>query len=189
MAEPATRRLSYSEYLDLERDTDMRHEFLDGAAWAMSSGTPRHSAIKSNLLGILFGALRGSPCRPYDSDLKVRVVDSGFATYPDLTIICGPLEPHAEDRNAATNPTVLIEVLSKHTEAWDRGGKFLEVRHIATLRHYLLVSQDTRRVEHLERQEAGAWRLTIHGPGELVTVDAIATEIAVNEIYERLPEP
>lgn len=184
MAEPAHRRLTYAAYLALERETDVRHEFLDGEAWAMAGGSIRHSGIKSNV-ALAFGiALRGGPCRFYDSDLKVRVPETGLATYPDLAVICGGPERHPEDRNAATNPALLVEVLSKATESWDRGGKFAHYRKLPSLKHYVLVSQDSEVVEHYARQDDGSWRLTEHT--DLLPV--LGVEIPIEGFFRDLPD-
>src|SRR5215203_2949758 len=135
MAELARKRLTYAEYIQLERETETRHEFLEGQVWAMSGGTARHSRIKMNLGALLSSALANGECQPYDSDWKIRVPETGFATYPDLSVICGGIERHPEDENAATNPAVVVEVLSDSTEAWDRGTKFEHLGQIPSLRH------------------------------------------------------
>lgn len=188
MAEAARKRLSYAEYLALERETDVRHEFLDGQVWAMAGGTPQHSAIKTNIATLFRDALRGTSCRPYDSDLKVRVGATGLATYPDLTVICGRLERDTEDTNAAVNPVLIVEVLSKDTERWDRGGKFGHYRKLPSLRHYLLVSQTEVCVEHFERQESGLWLFGEHGLGDMVRLGGLDIELRVDPIYEDLPD-
>ena len=187
VAAPQKIRLSYAEYLELERQTDTRHEFFDGEAWAMSGGTIRHSAIKTNLTVALAAALGKGPCRAYDSDLKVRVLATGLATYPDLTIVCGPVERHPEDRNALSNPSTVIEVLSKGTEGWDRGGKFMHMQQVPSLRYYLLVNVDDRRVELFTRGE-GAWSYTVHGPGERVPLSDLGVSLEVDALYLDLPE-
>ena len=188
MAEPARKPLTYDEYLAIERETDIRHQFLDGEVWAMAGGTVRHSGIKMNVGGLFFAALQGKPCRPYDSDLKIRIPETGLATYPDLAIICGPPVVDVEDHNAATNPTVLVEVLSKDTEAWDRGGKFLHYRRLDSLQHTLLVSQDAALIELFTRMDDGTWRLSEHGPGQQVALPAIDVAIEVDAVFSDLPE-
>lgn len=180
--------LSYTDYLALERALDARHEYLNGEAWMMTGGTIRHSAVKTNLTGIAFSALRGRPCRPYDSDLKVRVLDSGLTTYPDLAVVCGPPAVHPEDPHALTNPTLLAEVLSESTEAWDRGGKFAHYRRIPTLRYYLLINVRPSLIELFTRMDDGSWRLTEHGPGSSVSLPEIGVVIPVDEVYRDLPE-
>jgi len=181
-------RLTYAEYLALERETDLKHEFLDGEAWAMAGGTPRHAALQNNVSTLLRVGLASRPCRPYASDLKVRVLDTGLATYPDVAVICGAPERDPEDRNAATNPVLLVEVLSDSTEAWDRGGKFAHYRRIPSLRHYVLVSQDPVRIEHFLRQVDGTWVLREHGSGDTVALDDLGVSLDVNAVYADLPE-
>lgn len=187
MAETARKRLTYLEYVDLERATDHRHEFLDGQARAMAGGSLRHSRIKVNVIGELRTALRGSPCRPYDSDLKLIVPATGLVTYPDAAVICGQPERHPDDPHAATNPALVVEVLSPSTEAWDRGGKFEHLGELPSLRHYLLVSQDRVRVT-LHTRRDGAWELTRYGAGERVTLEGIGVSLSVDALYEDLPD-
>ena len=188
MTAPTHTGLTYAAYLRLERETDTRYEFLDGQVWAMSGGTARHSAIKVNLVALLRGALRDGPCRPYDSDWKIRVPESGLATYPDVSVICGGIERHPEDENAATNPVLIVEVLSDSTEAWDRGTKFEHVSQIPSLRHYVLVSHDQAHVELYTRKPGDRWELVRYRAGEQVPLDAIGVTIAVDEIYRDLPD-
>ena len=188
MAEPARKlSLSYEDYLAIEDEAAVRHEFLDGEVFAMAGGTIRHSALKSRLLGQAYAALRGRPCEAYDADLKLRVPETGLASYADLAVICGPPVPDAEDPNAATNPVLLAEVLSPSTEAWDRGGKFLHYQKLPTLRHYLLIDPNRPGIEHYERLEDGAWRYRFIGPGGVVA--ALDVQIAVDELFADLPEP
>lgn len=181
-----THALTYAEYLELERSTDMRHEYLAGEAWMMSGGTPRHAGIKTNLTTTVATALVRTPCRAYDADLKIRVVATGLATYPDLSVICGGLEIHPEDPNAGTNPTALFEVLSPSTEAWDRGGKFQHAQQIPSLRHYVLVSQDEPLVEVYTRSEGG-WLYTTHRAGEQIALAGLGATLAVDDLYLKLP--
>ena len=180
--------MSYADYLALEASTGLRHEFLDGEAWMMTGGTVRHSAVKSNLMIALGGALRGRPCRAYDSDLKVRVAHSGLATYPNLAVICGEIARHPDDRHALTNPTLLAEVLSDSAEAWDRGGKFAHYRTIASLRYYLRVNVNTSMIELFTRLDDGSWRLTEHRPGGELALPALGVALPVDEVYRDLPE-
>lgn len=135
------------------------------------------------------GALLGDgPCQPYDSDLKVRNPATGLATCPDLTVICGPLQRHPDDRNAVTNPAVWFEVLSPSTEAWDRGAKFAHVRELDSLQAYVLVSATAARVEVYTRGEGDAWILRAYGPGTTALVPTLAGGIDVDRLYRNLPE-
>lgn len=180
--------LSYADYLTLERETDLRHEFLGGEAWAMAGGTLRHSKVMTNLTVAFGAALRGRRCQPYNSESKIHIVDTGLFTYPDLSVICGQPHRSPEDRNAATNPTLLAEVLSASTEGWDRGGKFAHYRQIPTLRYYLLVSVDEVRVELFTREADGRWMLSEHLAGGVVPLPELDVTLAVDELYLDLPE-
>ena len=152
-------RLSESDYLELERAAEFKSEFFEGEMFAMAGGTPQHSLIATNL-GREFGnRLIGSPCTPYNTDLRIKVEATGLCTYPDLSAICGPLQFAAGTDDTVVNPTVLAEVLSDSTEAYDRGKKFEHYRQIPALQEYLLVSQKEPRIEQFIRQGDGRWLL------------------------------
>ena len=175
--------VSYAEYLAVEAESDLRWEWVDGQMWAMAGGTPAHSAIGTNITGLLHSALRGRPCRPYNADLRLRVPASGLAFHPDVAVVCGPLVLDTEDPNAATNPTVLVEVLSKSTERLDRFDKFLHYRKLPSFRDYLLISQTEARVQHFRRNADGTWQLTEYTAGETVPITSIDVVLAVDEVY------
>lgn len=181
-------RYTYAEYLALERRTDQRHEYFDGEMFLMAGGTPRHAKVLSNANVALGAALGDRPCQAFSSDLKIRMPATGLATYPDLSVICGPLERHPEDRNVATNPTLIVEVLSESTEVWDRTRKFFHYQQLPSLRHYLLVSHDEPRVEHYERAEAGAWTYRVFGPGDVVPLSILGISLPVDALYKNLPD-
>lgn len=188
MAEPARKvHLSYQDLLALEKETGLRHEYVNGEAWAMAGGTITHSAIMGNLYVAFRNALRGRPCRPYNSEYKIRIPETGLATYPDVSIICGPAIEEPGFPNAGINPVLLAEVLSETTEAWDRGGKFAHYRRLPTLQHYLLVSQEPRRVELFTRGPDNTWTLTEFGPGSQVPLPTLGISVPVDELYEDLP--
>ena len=120
------------EYLELERKSEERHEFLDGFIYAMAGESPEHGIACVNLVGQLHPQLRGKPCQIFSKDMKVRsgpiprgrYAKKGLFSYPDLLVVCGELEFHDKHRDVLLNPTVIIEVLSPTTEAFDRGEKF-----------------------------------------------------------------
>lgn len=189
MTEPA-RKLTYTfaEYLAMEAGSDTKHEYLDGEIYAMAGGTPEHSALAANTIGELIVALRGRPCRVYTSDLRIRVRATGLGTYPDASVVCGPLELDPEDKNTVTNPVVLVEVLSESTEAYDRGEKFRHYRRIPSLRDYLLVSQDEALIEHYTRNDDGTWTLHEVRPPESVRL-SIGCELPVAAIFRNPLQP
>jgi Uma2 family endonuclease len=139
---PAHRvKYNFADYLALEASSNVKHEFLDGQIYGMTGGTPERAALKAAVTGLLFGQVRGGKCRVHDSDLRVRVLETGLATYPDVTVVCGPRELDPADSNTVTNPTLIVEVLSHSTEEYDRGDKFEHYKRVPTLMQYVLVSQ------------------------------------------------
>jgi len=151
-------RLTESEYLERERLADYKSEFFDGEVFAMSGGTPPHSQIAANLISEFNSKLKGRPCVVYTSDLRLKVEATGLLTYPDFSVICGPLQFAEGTDDTVVNPRLVGEVLSDSTEAYDRGKKFENYRQMPSLREYLLVSQKEARIEQspAKRTEAGS---------------------------------
>jgi len=176
--------MSYAEYLAREAESEVKHEYLRGGVFAMAGGTPEHAALALAVGAELIAALRGRPCRAYSSDLRVRIEATDLSTYPDLSVVCGQLETSKIDPHAATNPCLLVEVLSDSTEAHDRGQKFAHYRRIPSLREYLLVSQVEPRLEVYTKNDAGQWVLREAGPGEQLTLSSIeGVVLDVDTIY------
>lgn len=182
--------MTYDQYLALVESSETKYEYVNGEAFSMAGGTPRHSAICANVGGALWTALRGKPCRAYQSDLRVRVEATGLSTYPDVTIVCGPVETSAKDRLAAINPRVIIEVTSEATEAFDRGGKFQHYQSISSLSDYLVVSSDRVRIDHYRRQGDGSWLLSPIGPvaPRATRIDPIEATLALDDVYAQLDD-
>lgn len=177
---------TYAEYLALEASSNIKHEFLGGQIYAMAGGTPEHAALAAAVIGLLFPQLRGGGCRAYDADLRVRT-PSGLATYPDVTVICGPSERHDLDPQAVTNPTLIIEVLSRSTEEYDAGDKFEHYKTLQSLRQYVLVSYRERSVKVWTREDAD-WRPVTIREGQTVEL-LVHARIDVGELYESAAEP
>jgi Uma2 family endonuclease len=178
------RILSPQEYLAQERLADFRSEYHRGETFAMAGGSPPHSLIKANTVAELRRAVRGGPCRAYDSDLRILVSANGLFTYPDASVICGKVELSALDDKTATNPTVLAEVLSESTEAYDRGTKFELFSQIPSLREYLLIAQDRPTVERRSRNPDGGWTpKVVTGLDATLDLDSIGATISLAEIY------
>jgi Uma2 family endonuclease len=179
-AEP---EMTYDEYVRLEEASDEKHEYLRGRVVAMAGASPEHAALTASLIATLHLALRGRPCRVYSGDLRVRVDETDMTTYPDVTVVCGSLTTSVVDPIAATNPTVIVEVLSPSTEAHDRGAKFAHHRRLASLREYVLVAQDEPRVEVYRRNDTGHFELHEAGAGERIEVASLAVTLVVDELY------
>jgi Uma2 family endonuclease len=176
--------MTYAEYLAAEAVSEVRHEYLNGEVWAMAGGTPEHAALAAAMARELGVALRGKPCRTFSSDLRVRVVETGLSTYPDLAVVCGQLATAADDEDAAVNPVLLVEVLSPTTEGYDRGAKAAHYRRIPALREYVLVSQSEPRIEVHRRTEGGRWELLEARPGESIELSSLGVRLDVAAIYE-----
>jgi len=173
---------SYEDYLALEQATDQRHEWLDGQVYAMAGGTPGHGELAIAVGAELRGFALACGCRVFSSDVKVRVLATGLVTYPDLSVVCGALQTSPEDRNAVTNPALLVEVLSDGTEKYDRGERFAHYRHLPTLKDYVLVSQHTRRIEVYSR-EGDHWALRIAEAGQSVALTAMEGSLSIDRVY------
>jgi len=177
--------ISAEQYLEIERFSETRHEFLDGVVYAMAGESPDHSTICYNLSGITHAQLSSKPCRGFSPNMKVRAGIGGLYAYPDLMIVCGEAKFHDEQGDVLLNPTVIFEVLSPSTEKYDRGEKFRRYRtEIESLQDYVLVSQDQFRVEHHHREADGAWSQTeAIAKDAVVVLKSIDCTIPLTEVY------
>lgn len=183
-ASASCRHYTLEDYLGVEEMSSVRHEFLDGQIFAMAGGTPEHAALSAAALVLLGSKLRGGPCRPYSADLRIRVLASGLATYPDAAVICGDVARDPASPTHVTNPRVLVEVLSPSTEEYDRGEKREHYQQIEALREYVLIAQDRRRVEVFVRDSAGAWEHRVHGSGDAVELPSLELTFSTDELYD-----
>jgi Uma2 family endonuclease len=176
---------TYEEYLAYERDSALKHEFDDGEIFAMAGGSPRHSALASRISAALENT-RPAGCTAFQSDMRVRVLATGKATYPDASMVCGPIEIDAADRSATTitNPTLLVEVLSPTTEDVDRGTKWRDYQLIPSLQEYVLISQEPR-VEIYRRIASGNWEYLDVREGVATLASGVTLDLA--KLYENLP--
>ena len=180
------RRYTIAEYLAMEEKATDRHEFHDGEILAMSGGTYRHSRTNTNLLVALGTRLRGTPCEPLDSNMRVRITGRRSYLYPDISIVCGGPQFDLDDpkRTTITNPRIVVEVLSDSIELYDRGAKFSLYREIPSLQQYVLVSQHEPLVEAYLRQAEGAWLLNpIKGMASSLLLPSVNLGIPLAEIY------
>jgi len=180
-------RVSSAEYLALERAAETKHELVNGEIVAMSGASLVHNLIAMNLGSLLRDLLAAKPCVVLSSDQRVHVPATGLFAYPDLTVVCGRPELHPEDDHTLVNPTVIVEVLSDSTEAYDRGAKFAHYQSIVTLEEYVLVSTREKRVEHYRRQGSGQWLLTVHvGDEARVAFPALGGDLPLASVYEKV---
>jgi Uma2 family endonuclease len=183
-AEP--NRLSVREYLRLERQAETKSEYLDGEMVAMTGASLRHNGIITNVVRELSGQLRDRPCQVFPNDLRVRIPSANLYVYPDSTVVCG--EPRLEDSFADTllNPTLIVEVLSPTTEAYDRGKKCRWYQSLDSLSELLLISQDVPVVEQYLRQGDGWFLRTVEGLDAVLPLPSIQAELALAEVYHKV---
>ena len=182
--------LSPEDYLAMERQADLRHEFVDGEIFAMAGESLEHSVICTNLAYLMVGQLRGKPCRTLSPNMKVRTSPSGLYAYPDLTVVCGEPVFHDQQRDVLVNPKIVVEVLSPSTEAYDRGGKWIRYQQIETLSDYLLIAQDQPLIEHYTRQADGKWLYSAVGDlADTVPLPSIDCRLPLAEVYDRIRFP
>ena len=177
------------QYLAFEEQSDIRHEFLDGLVYAMAGESLEHSTICSNLVIEVGTQLKGTRCRTLSPNMKVLAGENGLFAYPDVTVMCGEPVFVVGRRDVIINPSVIFEVLSPATEAFDRGEKFLRYRtHNKTLTDYILVSQRKPLIEHFFRQASGEWgfRSVEHG---ILDVASINCKLRLSEVYDRIIFP
>src|SRR5690606_11272365 len=155
-------RHTYADYVAIEQTSSTKHEFYDGEIYAMAGGTEEHSALAAELLWHLRNAIGERPCRVHTSDLRVYVESVGLATFPDGSVICGPLEQHGPSpMSTALNPLVLVEVTSDSSEEYDTGFKLDAYRRIPSLRDYIVVSHRVRRIAVHHRESSDEWTTTV----------------------------
>lgn len=185
MSEPRRlHRYTYADYVALEMVSTGKHEFLDGEIYAMAGGSEEHSALAAEMVRLLGNAVGDRPCRVHTSDLRIYVEHAGLATFPDASVICGPLQQHEPSPTAtALNPVILVEVTSDSSEDYDAGPKLEYYRTIPTLREYLIVSHRERRITVHSRAAGGAWETHVATKDEEVEVASLGVRLSANEIY------
>lgn len=184
MTTAATQRImTAGEYLAWEREQEARHEFHHGEIFAMAGGSPRHNSLGAALIRDLGAAVRGGHCRVLTSDQRIAAPQSDRYVYADASVVCGSAVLQEGTKDVLLNPAVVIEVLSKSTELYDRGKKWEGYQHIASLSDYLLVSQSSPRIEHYQRQKDGSWRYDVAEAGGRVRL-ANGAQLLVDSVYE-----
>lgn len=182
----ALQRITVSDYLRRERESETKHEFYDGEIFEMPGGSPRHSKITANFIVEAGVATRTGPCDIHSGDLKCKIEATGLYTYPDASIYCEPLRIDADDPagHTATNPTVLVEVLSGSTEEYDRGTKAYHYRQISSLTDLLLIPQARPQIEHYIRRDSDRWEIVdIKDVESVVRLTGPQIELSVAAIY------
>lgn len=173
---------SYEDYLRSLEHSELKLEYCDGVIYAMAGGTPAHAQLSASVIAALARSLPRM-CRVATSDLKVRVEASDLSTFPDASVVCGPLATSAVDANAITNPVLLVEVTSKSTEDYDRGDKLSHYKQLPSLQVVLIVSHRSRRITQITRGERGWEEREVRG-GEQIVLTSPAISFALDDVYE-----
>ncbi|HEY0656939.1 MAG TPA: Uma2 family endonuclease [Pyrinomonadaceae bacterium] len=180
-------KLTPAEYLEFERKSEERHEYLNGEIFAMSGAKRNHNVIAWNIGGELRQKLKGKNYEAYPADMRVFIPETGLYTYPDLVIVCGAPQFQDDVFDTLLNPVLIIEVLSDSTESYDRGKKFQHYRSIENLQEYVLVSQDEARIEKYVKRGDGFWLLSeAVGLDSEIEFSSIECKISLREVYDKI---
>jgi Uma2 family endonuclease len=179
--------LSPEDYLALERSADFKSEYFDGEIFAMTGASEPHNLIVISTIRELSTQLKKRPCKLYANDMRVKVSPTGLYTYPDLIVVCGKAQFDDVHFDTLLNPTLIIEVLSDSTEAYDRGRKFEHYRKLESLAEYVLIAQHRPHIESYRRQLDQQWLLTEStGLDSVFRLDSIDCELALAEVYDKI---
>lgn len=173
------------EYLAYDLASDGKNEFVNGEIVAMSGATESHGTVAGNLARMLLTHLRGTPCRPFMGDMRVRVDETGLYAYPDIVVACRPREYAPTTPETLLNPRVIVEVLSPSTELYDRGAKTLHYRQRESVQEIVLVHPLKLSIEHYRRISANDWRILNLTEGDLV-LESIGATLPLAAIFEDL---
>ncbi len=173
------------EYLEFERNSEMKHEYFDGEIFAMTGASLNHNQINFNISGELRNQLKESTCRAFANDMRVKVQENGKYTYPDIVAVCGGIDLEDDKFDTLLNPIAIFEILSDSTEAYDRGTKFRHYRLIPSFQEYILVSQHSCLVEKYVRGDGGKWIYSSYeGMDQAVQIECINCKLMLSEIYD-----
>lgn len=178
-------KLSVEEYLQFEKASRDKHEYFKGEIFAMAGAGARHNVIFSNFFISIGMQLKGKPCKPYGSDLRIHIPENSLFTYPDISIICGEIIPSQIDADTAVQPTVIIEILSPSTRNYDQGIKFKLYREIPTLKEFITIDSESIGIEAYRINSQGNWELKDHRSiDETLTIPTVGLSLSLKEIYE-----
>ena len=185
MTSEAAHRWTVEEYLAFDQESETKHEFYQGELFAMSGASRQHNQIAWNVVAALAPQLKGSKCRGFTSDMRVKVPATGLYTYPDAGVVCGEPQYTGETPDTLLNPTLLVEILSPSSEDYDRGRKFAHYRTIPSLQVYLVIAQKAVHVEKYVRQPDGQWILyETNDVEETLELAAIGATLVLADVYD-----
>lgn len=177
-------QLTPEEYFAWEEQQVEKYEYIDGRVYAMGGGSVTHGRISIRFTAMFDAHLEGSGCITGNSDIKVKIAETNDYTYPDASVTCDDRDRN--NSNYFTYPCLIVEVLSKSTEAYDRGGKFRLYRNNPVLQDYLLVNSTRVEVDLYQKKETGEWILVNYQPGDTVELKSINFSFQVEPVYRGL---
>ena len=181
---PKYNYISQQAYLEMERAALDKHEYYQGEIFAMSGASLKHNRVFTNLFGEIQNKLKGKSCQPYSNDLRIHIPKNTLYTYPDISIICGEVELTDDKFDTATNPIVIIELLSKSTRNYDRFEKFSLYREIASLKEYILIDTQKLHIEKHIRNADNSWQLTdYYSISDSITCSSVNVTVSLTDIY------
>jgi Uma2 family endonuclease len=179
------KNLTIPEYLEYEKTSAQKHEYYQGELFAMAGAKVAHNRIVVRLTGLLSQQLRGKTCEPFNSDQRIHIPENTLFTYPDISIVCGPVKTLNNDDYNILNPTIIIEVLSPGTKNYDRGEKFQLYRDIPTLKEYVLIDSQLIHIVAFRINATGHWELEEYKyPEQVLDLPLISSSVSVRDIYE-----
>lgn len=172
------------EYLEIEKESLEKHGYYEGEIFAIAGASNVHNIIFKNTFGNLFISLKGKNCQLYGSDLRIHIPENSLFTYPDISIICGDII-NPEDEATATQPTIIIVILSFSTKNYDRGEKFMLYRAIPALKEYILIDSESIHIEHFAINKERLWQLKEYNkPKEKITIETLKVQLLLQDVYE-----
>ena len=185
---PQRKYISPEEYLAAERESLEKHEYFGGKIFQMAGASDEHNTISGNAFASLHFQLKKRPCKSYQSDMRVHIPKTGLFTYPDIAVVCGkPVFLPDGQLDTLTNPILIIEVLSASTEGYDKGVKFDNYRSLESLREYVLISQDAKRIICYTKQSNESWVLMdFIGDKTEIELSSIECTLTMDDIYDKV---
>ena len=182
-----TRYYSPQEYLELEVNSEIRHEYINGLIIAMTGGTPNHNQLALNFSGTLNYLLKRQPYQVFVTDQRLWIPSRKIHTYPDIMVVKNPLEYEEGRKDTLVNPVMIAEVLSKSTKGYDRDEKFAAYRTITTLQEYILIDQYTMHIEQYCKTNNNQWIFSEFTDGNVnLNLASISCQMTLSDIYDKV---
>jgi Uma2 family endonuclease len=186
VADPQNQKISVKDYFELDQASEIRHEYIDGYAYAMSVGTAFHSWLAMNMVRLLDEQLRSGPCRVFNSDMRVQLNEKRYV-FPDVSVSCDVSDSQGSNE-IVKSPRLIVEILSPTTELYDRGKKFAYYQECATIQEYVMISTQRQGIE-IFRRRGEKWIYQHYRPGQTVEIASLDIELLFDAIYERSKVP